>query len=389
MAWTKLPEDTGIYVGSLDSNETKFLVNTSRFSLVAYSPPGYLLFVRDDTLMAQRLDLAQLAVSGEPFPIARKMGYLSSFSVSENGVLTYQSADLNSRLVWRDRSGELLGTVGEPGGYIQLALSPDQERVAVARKEGASAGNIWLLELSTGILSRFTSDSTDNALTPVWSPDGRRLAFQSGRRGTASLFQKSVGGSEEELLFESGDFNYPKDWSSNSDIIFISLKAERNSLHALRLDKASKGKSRLLLEDCTGKDDFQLSPNERWISYHSNESGALEVYTAAFPNFSSRRQVSIAGGAQARWRGDGKELFFLQPDGKLMSVEVKEDAVLETGIPKVLFQTPVKGLGNHRYGVTSDGQKFLFIERVQGNSEPIHVVQNWFEELKRMVPTDN
>ena len=186
----KLEKDTGLYVGSLDSNERKFLVNANG---AAYSPPGYLLFERDETLMAQRFDVIQLEVSGEPFPIAENVE-ARSYSVSENGVLVYQSASTaNSRLVWRDRSGKLLGTVGEPADYFSVALSPDQKRVAVTRLDGSSGADIWLLELSTGIPSRLTFDpSTDVA--PIWSPEGRHLAFASLRNGSASLFQKTLGG---------------------------------------------------------------------------------------------------------------------------------------------------------------------------------------------------
>ncbi len=385
VARAKLAEDWDIYIGSLDSDEHKFLVNAS-LGYVAYSPPGYLLFKRARTLMAQRFDVLQLEVSGEPIPIAEKTGFL--FSVSENGVLAYKSSSLDSRLVWRDRSGKLLETVGEPRDYRHVALSPDQKRVAVTTRELAFAEDIWLIELSTGIFSRFAFSSRN--VGPTWSPDGRRLAFHSRRTGPGSLFLKSVGGSEAELLFESKDSYYPKIWSRDGDIIFLSLKPDQSSLDALRLGEEGNGEPRLLLDETLGKDEWQLSPNEKWISYRSDESGRREVYTAAFPDFSSRRQISRAGGAQARWRGDGKELFFLQPDGKLMSVEVRAIATLETGIPKVLFQTPAEAMthGRLQYCVTNDGQRFLLIEPAE-EFEPIHVIVNWAEELKRLVPTEN
>ena len=391
LAWAKLEEDTGIYVGSLDSNETKFLVNTSRWSFVAYSPPGYLLFVRDETLMAQHFDVDQLEVSGEAFPIAEQMGRGASFSVSDNGVLSYQQFTLlNSQLVWRDRSGKLLGTVGEPGGYSHVALSPDEKWVAVTRREGSTA-DIWLLELSTGILSRFTSDPSADIL-PTWSPDGRRLAFASRRGGPHNLFQKSVGGTEAELLFESEASDWPQAWSRDGDILFVSRSTKGDSLYALHMGQEAKREPRLLLEDRIGA-RHQLSPDEKWVAYRSNESGSREVYIAAFPDFSRSRQVSSAGGRQPRWRGDGKELFYLQPDGKLVSVEVRAGATLETGVRKLLFQTRAEfSTFHHQYCVTGDGQRFLFIEpaeEAEDKVEPIHVVLNWAEELKRLAPTDN
>ncbi len=180
---------------------------------------------------------------------------------------------------------------------------------------------------STGILSRFTSDPSADAL-PTWSPDGRRLAFTSRRKGPASLFQKSVGGSKAELLFESEDSKYLMAWSKDDDIIFGSHNPKGRALYALHLDKEGEGEPKVLLEDSFIIGDFRLSPNEKWVAYRSDESGRVEVYTAAFPDFSNRRQVSRDGGARGRWRGDGKELFFLGLDGKLMSVEVKEGAIL-------------------------------------------------------------
>ena len=387
-AWAKREEDMGIYVGSLDSNETKFLVNTSRWSAVAYSPPGYLLFVREGTLMAQRFDVAQLEVSGEAFPIAEQMGRFSTFSVSENGVLTYQTSSPKGQLVWRDRSGKLLETVGEPGGYIHIDLSRDEKRVAVAKDAGSLGVDLWLLELSTGIFSRFTSDPARDE-SPIWSPDGRRLVFNSRRTVPAGLFQKTVGGSEVEVLFEEAS-SWPQAWSRDGDILFLSIRAEGASLYALRQDQEGKWEPRVLLENSSGKDGFRLSPDEKWISYDSNESGRRQVYIASFPDFSNERQVSRAGGVRARWRGDGKELFFLQLDGKLMSAEVRQGAALETSIPKVLFDSDSGGSSfGIPYDVSSDGQRFLLVEGGEGIIGPMHVVLNWFEELKRMVPTDN
>ncbi len=388
LVWTRVAEEAAIYVGSLDSGDSKFLVNMYRYSDVAYSPPGYLLFVRDKTLMAQRFDVNQLEVTGEVFPIAKGMGRVSPFSVSENGVLAYQPFSMEGQLVWRDRSGKLLETVGERGGHQDIEFSPDKQRVAVVRDEGTSGLDIWLLELSTGIFSRWTRNPLMDT-DPTWSPDGSRLVFASRRNGPAGLFQKTVGGSEVEVLFENDAHNWPKDWSRNGDIVFLSTAAKGNSLNALRQNEKGMWESRVLLEDSLGRDAFQLSPDEEWISYYSPESGRKEVYIATFPDFSNERQVSRDGGAHPRWRGDGKELFYLQLDGKLMSAEVEQGAILETGIPKVLFETSASPFPyNHTYEVSRDGQRFLLNEREEALG-PIHVVLNWAEELTRLVPTDN
>ena len=378
LALSKLPEETAIYLGSLDSDKSKLLLRVS--SPVVYAPPGYLLFVRERTLLAQPFDLVQLKVSGEPLPVAEDVaGRIQNFSVSENGTLVYATGfgAKPRRLVWRNRSGEPLTTVADPGAYIQLALSPDQQRVAVSRRgvDGKGLG-IWLLEIESSIFSRFTFDHT-RAYNPTWSPDGHHLAFASEQNGPARLARKPVDGGEVEILFESEAYNWPKAWSRDGDIVFISRETQ-GSVYALRVGKERKPEPRLLFQGPSRQAAFQLAPDEEWIAYHSNESGRLQVYIATFPNFSRKRQVSQNGGSQPQWRGDGKELFFLQLDGRLMSAPVATDALLRTGIPKVLFQTHARvAPANYQYFPTSDGQRFLFIEPEEGKVEPIRVVLNW------------
>ena len=383
-AATDTGEEPAIYLGSLDSKERKFLVNASSSGL-AFAPPGYLLFMRGETFMAQRFDTTKWEVLGEPFSIAEQVAG-SSFSVSDHGVLVYTVDDPGTdSLAWRDRSGKLIGRVNEPGIYKQIVLSPDEKRVAVERGQFRTS-DIWLLELSSDILSRFSFHPARDA-DPIWSPDGQRVAFFCDR---GVLCQKSVGGSEVETLFDSEKLYFPEAWSPDgSTIVFHSFDSMqptlRNSVYAWQLGEDEK--PRRLLEDPFHKDELHISPNGKWISYNSNESGRSEVYVASFPDFSGRRQISRDGGCQALWRGDGKELFYLQLDGKLISVEAKAGSTLETGISKVLFQTGVNLYpGFDQYCVTSDGQRFLFIEPVEGKAEPIHVVLNWVEELERRVP---
>ena len=386
-ALSKLPEETAIYLGSLDSDRGKLLLRDS--SIGVYAPPGYLLFVREGTLFAQPFDPVQLKVSGEPLPVAEQVSG-SDFSVSESGILVYSNTGFGpgtARLVWLDRSGTPVATVADPGGYGQVVLSPDQQRVAVSMYRSHSPPDIWLLELQSNILSRFTFDPSADR-SPIWSPDGRRLAFTSNRSGPPGLFHKAVGGSEVEVLLESGNRGFMKVWSKDGYILYLGGGA-----NVLRLGNGEESEPRRLFEDPFRRDAFRLSPDQKWIAYHSNESGRFEVYVATFPDFSRKKQISREGGTQPQWRGDGKELFFLQLDRRLMSVDLDTDSSVGTRIPKALFQTRagLGGLGqNYQYCVTSDGQRFLFIEPVEEEYvEPIHVVLNWFEELKRLAPTDN
>ena len=325
-AVTGTGEEPAIYLGSLDSKERKFLVNAS-FSGLAFAPPGYLLFMRGERFMAQRFDTTKWEALGEPFSIAEQVAG-SSFSVSDHGVLVYTADDPGTNsLAWRDRSGKLIGRVNEPGIYGQIVLSPDEKRVAVERGP-LSTSDIWLLELSSDILSRFTFHPAGE-VDPTWSPDGHRVAFVSFRNGPPGLFQKSVGGSEVEALFKSENPYWLNAWSEDGHIVLHSQNPKvGNSVYAF--SPGEDEKPRLLLEDPFHKDELHLSPNGKWIAYNSDESGRHEVYIATFPDFSSKRQVSKAGGFQALWRGDGKELFFLQPDGKLLSVDVKAGSTLAT-----------------------------------------------------------
>ncbi len=377
----------GIYIGSLDSKENKFLFNAD--SGAKYAPPGFLLFVREGTLMTQPFDVKKLQTSGDAFPVAEQVaqtrGRVGAFSVSDKGVLVYRSPSLsNSQLVWFDRAGKRVDSAGEPGMYSQIALSPDDRRVAVQSTDPKSrTTNIWLLELSSNIFSRFTFGSTID-MDPIWSPDGRQIVFGSRRKGKWDLFRKQVGGGDEELLFESDNAKFSEDWSNDGRfIVFISAQGNAaNAFYTLPL--FGERKPTLVLQTPFEKDEPHLSPNGQWVAYGSNESGRWEIYVASFPDFTEKRQVSNAGGGQPLWRKDGKELFYLSLDGNLMAVDVKMALTLETGVPKTLFQTGIRAdpVLNH-YCVTSDGRRFLVLLPKEEVAPPITVVVNWAAGLKK------
>ena len=376
---------SGIYVGSLDSTETRLLIPGE--SNVRYSPPGFLIYGRQETLVAQPFDLKTLRVAGEPVSIGEQVGAMNflpglMFSVSQNGMVVYRSAESSTlQLAWYNRDGKRRAPIGEPGQYGIIVLSPDETRLAMERLDPQlRTHDLWTLELASGILSRQTFHPTDDT-DPVWSPDGRELVFTSSPNGKDNLYRKVLGGGDEELLFESPDPEYAKSWTSDGkSIVFINNEGKT----FFQLPLNGEGKPVILSKSEFPRDNPQVSADGRWVAYNSLESGRWEVYVAAFPAFTEKRQVSVSGGCQPMWRKDGRELFYRTLEGKMMVVEVKSAAAIQTGAPSFLFQTPgrvnpIQG----EYCVTGDGKRFIFREPVGENATPITVVLNWSAGLRR------
>ena len=412
-------ENSGIYLGSLDAKpeqqSSKRLVTTT--SNVAYAPSpnpplgdaglGYLLFVREGSLMAQAFDARRLELAGEAVPIAENLADIGVpfFSVSTTGVLAYRtgagSAYPALQLTWFDRAGKILGTVGEPGQYNTLALSPDGARVAFSRNDPQAAGkggagtgggntDIWLYEFSRGASTRLTFDPGLDWFA-VWSPDGSRIVFSSDRDGPNNLYQKaSSGAGNEEALLKSNETKYADDWSPDGRFLAYGLGREAG-LWLLPLTGDDR-KPRPYLETESGS-QARFSPDGRYVAYTSNQSGKNEVYVRPFPTASGGKwMISKGGGNQPHWRRDGKELFYISADSKMMAVEVAgASGTFQSGIPKALFAAPVWGGGTAsnttRYDVTPDGKKFLInsvpAETTPGASSPITVVLNWQAGLKK------
>jgi Tol biopolymer transport system component len=391
LAWGSTAE--GIYIGSLDSKESKLLVQSVASAM--YAPPGYLLFLRaGGALMAQPFDIEKLQLSGEPSQVAEEVGYNPStgrafFSVSNNGVLVYRSNILrNSQLTWFDRSGKQLGTVGTPGLMLTPSLSPDEKQVAILRGDLTSASDIWLVDLSRESSSRFTFDPAMDT-HPVWSPDGSRIVFSSGRAGPDDLYWKpSNGAGTEELLFKSVNRKVPSDWSSDGRFVLYSETTTNNSSDIWALPLFGDKQPIPIVQSSFGEGQAKFSPDGRWIVYVSNESGTPQVYVQNFPDAGRKLMVSINGGFEPRWRRDGKELFYLGTDNKVMVVQVKTNGNdFEAGTPSPLFQanlTLFVPVGGSAGEVTHDGQRFLINVLVEEtSSSPAVVVQNWTASLKK------
>jgi Tol biopolymer transport system component len=387
-------EKMGIYVGSLDSKEEKFLLRAK--SSMAYAPPGYLLFSRERTLFAQPFDAKGLRIMGDPFPVVEDIQFLSQiysarFSASENGMLLYQTASAStvSQLVWFDRNGKEMGSLGVPGDQDNPRISPDGKRVALNIMDSQTGNaDIWIYESSGGIPTRLTSDPAYDG-GPIWSSDGTRIVFGSIRPRQWNLYQKSSSGAgSEEPILQSERTKNPVDWSPDGRFILYRAVDEKTNLELWVMPVGGDRKPIPFIKTTFGVNHGQFSPDGRWVAYSSNESGKWEIFVAAFPGPGGSWKVSSAGGSEPRWRRDGKELFYLAPDGSLMAVEVKEGPTFEAGAAKPLFQTRrrehVSSSDMFSYDVSADGQRFLVNADIgEVTSLPLMVVLNWTAALKR------
>lgn len=385
-------ENTGVYIGALDSKETRQLL--PNVLSAAYAPPGFLIFLRNETLMAQPFDANQFKLTGEQVPIAEQVAFNSglgrgAFSVSENGVLAFRTGGGQiDQPLWFDRSGKQVGSLGEAGMYFNLALSPlDERQVAVDRTDPQTGTNdIWLFDLSRdGVSSRFTTDPAGDS-APLWSPDAKRVVFASYRTGSWSLYEKSAsGGGSEEVILASIEEKIPDDWSRDGQFIVFESFNPKTKWDLLLFQTADKNASSLLQSDFNER-QAHFSPDGKYIAYTSDKSGSVAVYVQTFPLSGSEWRISTGVGAQPRWRSDGRELFYIGPDRKLMVVDVKLGPPFQVGVPKPLFDTRVLTITDFRnhYVVTSDGQRFLInsITQERGTT-PIDLVKNWTTLLKR------
>jgi dipeptidyl aminopeptidase/acylaminoacyl peptidase len=368
----------GVYVSTLDSGKPTFVMPLA--SCAMYAPPGYILFIRDDALIAQPFDAGTLHLRGDPFTLAPAFGSWDAqnrrfFSVSQNGVLAYHGNDApQMQLIWYTRDGKRLETAGENGRYLQIALSPDGTKVTLEKLDTTSnTSHLWLLDLRTGVSSRLTSDlgmDTD----VIWSPDSREIVFGSDRIGQMDLFRREIGATQDRLLYADGEKKVPESWTTTGDIVYMTGLRD---MHLLKTDASRKPVP--LLQTVFQNDEPHVSPDGRWIAYGSVESGRWDIYVASFPDFRKKLLVSNSGGAQPLWRADGKELYYLALDGKMMAIDVIPGAMFKTGVPKFLFETRLRHPTPvmDQYGVSPDGHKFLVAEPLEPVAKPITMVLNW------------
>jgi eukaryotic-like serine/threonine-protein kinase len=315
--------------------------------------------------------------------------YRAVFSVSNGEVLVTQTGKglSVSQLTWFDRGGKPAGTVGIPGSYYNVRLSPDGRRVAVDQNNADGRGDdIWIYEPTRGARMRLTFDPSVH-VNPIWSPDGRQILFSSDRSlNSGGLYLKNAdgSGSEEELADTGADALLANiwDWSRDGKYILFAKGKELWSLS--RPERVAKP---LLQANWTVR-NAQVSPNGRWMAYASNETGSMEIYVSPFPGGNGKWQVSSGGGQEPKWRQDGKELFYLSADGKMMAVGVRTGANFEATSPLVLFQTrrrqSVSLPDVFSYDVSGDGQRFLILSKVEeANAAPLAITLNWASDMER------
>jgi eukaryotic-like serine/threonine-protein kinase len=379
---------SSIYVGALNSSE-KRLITEARAN-AAYATPGYLLFYRDQTLFAQRFDAKKLELSGEPTPVLTEIEYLpriqrAVFASSASDVLVTQrsSGDTGaSQLLWFDRKGQQVGVVTKPGVYGNISLSPNGKFVAADAMDSATTNtDLWTYDLENESAKRLTFDPAIDS-TPLWSPDATKLVFTSDRAQKFNLYVKNADGSQEEQLIpQDGPDRYPTDWSRDGKYLIYQRGTDLWYVTFPGLTAT------LFLKATSAPNVARFSPDSRWVSYASNESGRWEIYVTSFPAAHGKWQVSNAGGEQPKWRSDGRELFYLAPDGKIMAVPVTTGANFDAGSPVALFQANPREMvatsERFAYDVSKDGQRFLINTQLKSALTPMSVVMDWTASLNK------
>ena len=387
---------TGTYVASLDSPGDKRRVAPGMLRRQYAS--GHLLFVRDGTLYAQPFDPDRAELSGAPSAIASPVRTwddfpgVAWFSASPGGSLAYRAgatAASDVQLAWFDRRGGRLDVVGEPGTYGQIALSPDGRNVAMEVFNTEGDSDLWTMDVARGVASRVTT-APGSERDPVWAADGRSLVYTARDGESVKLRRKGLrAGDPDTVLNDPPEAileEIPEHWSPDGTLVFLRRDPATEAQSVWTLPPGEGREPELLMSTGFRIDEPHLSPSGRWLAYISDESGQFEVYVEPFRREGERVRVSLAGGGQPRWRGDGRELFFVAREGAVMAVEVTESSGrLDVGLPVELFRLGVSQAPMlDDYAVSADGQRFLAKAPLEQARMPrIHVLLNWPTLLER------
>jgi Tol biopolymer transport system component len=395
-------ENNGVSIGSLSTNApARRLMAADTNAIYAElgnspsaSREGYLLYVRGHHLNAQPFDPGSLAFKAEPFSLADEVNYLQfinllPISASDNGLLAYQSIDTpKQQLVWLDREGNQIGVLGGPGEFGQPRISPDGQRVAVSRlSTNKETADMWVLDVTGSRSMQLTSDASHEG-SPVWSPDGREVTYFSNPKGHFDLYSRVADASAPQTLVLGSTLDkYPNDWSSDGRFLLFGNVGNTTNSDIWILPMKGDRKPSPYLVTVSSEGQATFSPDGKWIAYESDESGRSEVYVECFPRHESdsrRWQISRNGGGQPKWRGDGKEIYYIMVNGKMMAVTISTGGSFTASEPRLLFQTRALPRTRNLFDVTRDGTRFLVNVPLEwASSSPITVVANWTEGFRR------
>jgi eukaryotic-like serine/threonine-protein kinase len=368
---------TGSYVGSLDSPE-QIRILSQITSPAIYSPAGYLLYVQEDNLMAQRFDASRLKVTGNPIEVAR---HVSSPDRADDKVisaagnlLTFRSGANSQELAWFARNGQRIGSIPTVKDLRSPMFSPDQRQLVAV--DGRP--RIWMVDLERNAATQLEGEGT----YPLWSPDSNRIAFESQTHLTLYVRSTDVP-AQDQVIVNDAQRKILNDWSPQGNYLLYTTLNPSTKLDLVLFPMSGDKKAIPLLHTPFNESQGRIAPDGRWIAYVSDESGTQEVYIQRFPSLGYKRIVSIGGGVEPMWRQDGKELFYLSPDYSIVSVPFQPTEPPVIGQPKPLFRAPINtATTRNHYAVTSDGQRFLInVEDQNSYLAPVTVMVNWNEGL--------
>jgi eukaryotic-like serine/threonine-protein kinase len=387
---------TGTYVGELGSPARRLIV--SGLTNALYSPPGYLLFGHGDTLIAQPFDTLRMHLEGEPAPVTQGVSLMPSanflsFSASQTGALIYSTVEfpIGRQLSWYDRQGKLLSKLGAQEYSTWPQLSPDGKRLVIRLTTPPTGGfDIWVYDLARGVRARMSFNSSP-AFAPVWAPNGTQIAYAHSvpQVGGDHLFLLNSDGTGNEQPLEQPFIeaisNYPSSWSPDGHFLLFDHQNKSGKISVWVLPLKPAGKPYAYVETQFNAQMAQFSPDGHWVAYVSNDSGRDEVYIAPFPGPGGRIQVSSGGGSQPRWRHDGRELFYLTPDTKMMAAQLSATGgELQVKAVRSLFAITLGGITGFLYDVAPDGQRFIVSQDFEHSSTiPFTIVTNWPAEVKK------
>jgi Tol biopolymer transport system component len=384
------PSGSIVMIGDLQSSSTRRVTTVD--TVATYAAPGYLLYPREGTLVAHRFDSDRLELVGDPVVVGDNMGLwissgLMAASASQNGVLAFATRRTpTTQMMWLDRNGRPAGTLADAGLWVHATISPDGRTVAAERLDQRSgAGTIWTIDVGRGVASKLTLDSSWN-LSPLWSRSGETIAFTSSRDGISLYQRRADGGGSDELLYASPALKQPSDWLPHDEGLLFASVTGSTAWDLWLLPLKGDRTPRSLVRTPFAETFAKISPDGRWLAYSSNESGSQQVYVRPFDRDTGRRQISTTGGSHPRWRSDGKELFYLADNTRVMSVQVTSGDSFTVSAPSELpVQTERDTVGGrYTYDVTDNGTRFLVIRSTGAELPPaVTVISNWPSVLSR------